>query len=317
MPPAQNAILIRLSQTASDALKSLLENKHLYQSVNINPANIAKEQIEQETYGDVKQSLYHWSANDLPKMRFTLAQQQSSAVARGASQATLTLTLPHPGLYCGKCERREAFAPVWFQEVSNEISLQMAAGVSKQIALPGGFQMFFLLYQCQHCLGTPEGFLVRRTGWNLGLHGRSPIESVELPAFLPKSESWLYRDAVIAFNSGKILAGLFYLRTFIEQFARRVTGRTGRVRGDEILDEYYKALPSPTKEQMPSLREWYDRLSEALHSASQDAALFEDAKREIERHFDFRRLFKIPEGKPTEVPAARPASDGAESKTAS
>src|SRR5437762_10656196 len=172
MPPAQNAILVLLYQTASQALKTLLENKHLYQSVNINPANIAKEQIEQELNPQVKQFLYTWSATDLPKMRFTLVQQQTSAVARVAS--LLTLTLPHPGLYCGKCERREAFAPVWFQEVSNEISLQMAAGVSKQITLPGGFQMFFLLYQCQHCLGTPEGFLVRRIGWNLGLHGRSP-----------------------------------------------------------------------------------------------------------------------------------------------
>jgi hypothetical protein len=45
---------------------------------------------------------------------------------------------------------------------------------------------------------------------------------------------------------------------------------------------------------MPSLREWYDKLSEALHSAREGAPLFETAKAQIERHFDIRRVFKIP-----------------------
>jgi len=155
-----------------------------------------------------------------------------------------------------------------------------------------------MVYQCQRCFGKPEGFLVRRELWILGLHGRSPIELVEVPAYIPKAESWLHRDAVIAFNSGKILAGLFYLRTFIEQFARRVTGLTGRVTGDEIMDAYYKGLPAPNKDQMPSLREWYDKLSEALHSAKQDVALFETAKAQIEKHFDMRRVFEISEKSP-------------------
>jgi hypothetical protein len=166
-----------------------------------------------------------------------------------------------------------------------------------------------LLYQCQHCLGTPEGFLVRRTGWNLGLHGPSPIEVVEVPAYVAKPECWLYRDAAIAFNSGKILAGLFYSRTFVEQFARRITGRTG-VTGDQILDEYNKTLPSPAKDQMPSLRVWYDKLSGAQHSARQDAALFEAAKTEIDTHFDIHRVLKMSEEKPVEVVEAKPASDG-------
>ena len=306
---AQDAVLTLLGAKASEELKNLLENKHLYQHVSINPAEIIKQQLEQETRPNFKTILFDWSAQELPRLRFSLGAAQATA--------TLTLTLLHASLYCGKCERREAFAPIWYRDVSNEIRRLVVTGEVKQVPLPDGFQMFFLVYQCQRCLGIPEGFLVRRRNWTLGLHGRSPIELVEVPAYLPKSESWLYRDAVIAFNSGKILAGLFYLRTFIEQFARRSTGRTGKVTGDEILDEYYKALPSPAKDQMPSLRVWYDRLSDALHSARQDAELFEEAKGEIERHFDFRRLFKIPEGKTTEVAAARPGSDGTDSKTAS
>jgi hypothetical protein len=298
-------ILALLSIKASEELKILLENKHLYQGVNINPSEYVKQQYEKAVIF-AKQDLLNWSEKELPKVLFTLVQQQ---VNTGAAQAapTLALILPHPGLYCQKCKRREAFAPVWYTDVSSEIRLQIAQGLSKQIHPPAGFQMFFLVYQCQHCLGRLEGFLVRREGWNLGLHGRSPIELVEVPAYVPDKESWLYKDAVIAFNSGKVLAALFYLRTFVEQFARRVTGLTERATGEEILSEYYKMLPAPTKDQMPSLREWYEKLSEALHAAREDSDLFGRAKAEIERHFDIRRVFKMPEQKPVEPDKEKPA----------
>jgi len=121
------------------------------------------------------------------------------------------------------------------------------------------------------------------------------MEEIELPSFLPKHESSLYRDALIASNSGKVLAGLFYLRTFIEQFARRVTGMTGRATGEEILDAYYKDLPPQHRDYMPSLREWYEKLSEAIHEAREDETLFASAKPNIERHFEIRKVFSIPE----------------------
>jgi hypothetical protein len=279
-------VLTLLGLKASQELKNLLENKHLYQHVSINAEEILKQRIEAEILPSNKILLNKWSAQELPKMRFVLIHQQI--------QNTLVLVLPNVSLFCRRCQRREAFAPIW----SNDVSSPIVRG-DRQIKLPDGFQIFFLVYECQRCFGKPEGFLVRREGWTLGLHGRSPIELVEVPAHIPKVESWLYRDAAIAFNSGKILAGLFYLRTFIEQFARRVTGLTGRVTGDEIMDSYYKALPAPNKDQMPSLREWYDKLSEALHSATQDVGLFETAKTQIEKHFDMRRVFEIPEKLPT------------------
>jgi hypothetical protein len=123
------------------------------------------------------------------------------------------------------------------------------------------------------------------------------MEIVEIPPYISKPESGYFRDAVIAFNSGKVLAGLFYLRTFVEQFARRITGMAGRATGDEILDAYYKGLPSEHKDRMPSLREWYDKLSDALHSARADAVLFEAAKSAIEKHFQIRNVYDIPESK--------------------
>ncbi|MFY9560310.1 MAG: hypothetical protein WAQ52_08770 [Terriglobales bacterium] len=44
---------------------------------------------------------------------------------------------------------------------------------------------------------------------------------------------------------------------------------------------------------MPSLREWYDKLSAKLHGADEDEVLFETARTEIEEHFDIRRVYKM------------------------
>jgi hypothetical protein len=104
-------------------------------------------------------------------------------------------------------------------------------------------------------------------------------------------------------HGGKILAALFYLRTFIEQFARRVTGTTGKETGDVIMERYSATLPANQRNMMPSLREWYGKLSEALHEAREDENLLEAALEAIENHFDIRRVHKIPEGSP-----AKPAS---------
>jgi hypothetical protein len=158
--------------------------------------------------------------------------------------------------------------------------------------------LFALLLQCQRCTGKPEAVLIRREGWRLSLHGRSPMEYVEVPKYIPKQERHLFRDAIIAGHSGKTLAGLFYLRTFIEQFARRVTGETGRRPGNEIMEDYGKTLPERHRGSMPSLREWYERLSEPIHAAKDDEKLFEEAKEAIELHFDIRRVFKIPDLQP-------------------
>jgi hypothetical protein len=71
----------------------------------------------------------------------------------------------------------------------------------------------------------------------------------------------------------------------------------GRETGDEIMEAYSGTLPNAQRDQMPSLREWYGKLSAPIHTADEVAAdnLFDPAREEIERHFDIRRVFKIPE----------------------
>jgi hypothetical protein len=135
---------------------------------------------------------------------------------------------------------------------------------------------------------------VKREGTDLFLEGRSPIEHVELPKFIPKDDLKWFRDAVIAFQTGKVLAALFYLRTFIEQFARRKTNTLGdKKTGDEIMSAYADTLPKNLRDTMPSLAEWYDKLSAALHTATEDSALFDAAREKLEEHFEIRRVHKL------------------------
>jgi hypothetical protein len=94
------------------------------------------------------------------------------------------------------------------------------------------------------------------------------------------------------------MAALFYLRVFTEQFARRATGETGRRYGAELLEEYGKTIPETHRGTMPSLREWYDKLSEPIQAAKEDEKLFEEAKEAICQHFEIRKVFQI-----SEVPA--------------
>ena len=295
----EEQVLGWLSEKASEELTNLLENKHLYQKTDINPSGIITS-LYDKAGANIKVGFLRWTEEDLLTELFTVFERQPTfrlmgRVARDA--ARLPLIVPHASLFCKSkmCGRREAFAPIWYKDITNEIRISGMSGETRAATLPDSFQMFLFIYQCQRCLGKPESFLVRRDGWTLSLHGRSPIEHVELPKYIPETESSFYRDAIIAFNTGKVLAALFYLRTFIEQFARRLTGMTGRATGEEILDAYYLKLPVPTKDQMPSLREWYDKLSGALHLAKDDAALFEAAKTATDKHFDIRRVFNIRE----------------------
>jgi hypothetical protein len=70
------------------------------------------------------------------------------------------------------------------------------------------------------------------------------------------------------------------------------------------MEEYSQTLPDPMRSTMPSLKEWYCKLSEPVHSGVPNEKLFEEARDAIERHFDIRRVYKIPETKPS--PAVNP-----------
>jgi hypothetical protein len=291
------ALTRELVSVAAEALKTLLETKHLYQKVAID-IETAILKVGGHVVGDEFDSFIEIARAARQTSHFTVSSQQLfyTTEQRGGVEApVLVLLLRNVKIFCDKCGARETFAPVWYIDAINEIRKPHEHSVRFDSPLSPLLQLFFLAYQCQTCKGAPVAFIVRRDGWDLYLEGRSPFEEVELPSFIPKQERHFYRDAMIAYHAGKILAALFYLRTFMEQFARRILAVTGKMPGDELMEKYSETLPTPTRDQMPSLRSWYEKLSEALHAADANAELFEKAEEDIRRHFDIRRVFKIPE----------------------
>jgi hypothetical protein len=280
-----------ISREAGKRLKMLLEEKHIYQQVVIDAKTLVSAWVVKvKSVGVIAEE------GEFEKDHFSLGDRQLEFLERGAPQASpaLTLIIENPKLFCIMCGEREVFRPVWYQDVVNELRKPRAFN-SPQDAKSAldGFQLFYLTFQYQRCLGKPEGFIVRRDGWKLSLHGRSPMEYVDVPKYIPKQERDHFRDALIAVHGGKPLAGLFYLRMFMELFARRATGETGRCYGDELMEAYYKILPPAHRDTLPNFKEWYGKLSEPMHTGEADEALFEEAREALNRHFDMCRLFKI------------------------
>lgn len=276
-------VIRNLTRLASLRLKELLETKHLYQKVSVDPtAFIDSTSPRMNMISGAKRTFDLWAKDALLSipLRLGLKEQFGS----NGTDPLATLVLYNVKLCCRTCGRREAFTP------------NLEASAEKTLA--PALQLYLLTYVCQSCQQTPHAFLVRRAVWELQLHGRSPIEEVEVPRYIPKTEYPFYRDAIVAFNSGKVLAALFYLRSFLEQFGRRVTGKTGKATGDEVMTAYNETLPSGLRDTMPSLREWYEKLSAPIHAAKDDAEAFEAARGAIEKHFDIRRVHAIPEPKP-------------------
>jgi hypothetical protein len=281
----------------SRSLKILLETKHLYQKVTIDFDSIAgkfRKLVQPQDAAHLRYFDSHLTA--FAKERFAPSLVVLNAMQRGVPDHLLaTLVLKNIKIYCNRCKSSEVFQPIWFVDAANEILKRNLAGELMEFPLKDNFQMIFIAFQCQRCKNDPEGFLIRRASHSLYLEGRSPIEHIDLPAYIPKKESRLFSDAIIAFNAGKILAGLFYLRAFIEQFARRQTKTVGKITGDEIMESYGKLLPEDLRGRIPSLRECYEKLSIPIHLAEDDADVFEAVRLDIDRHFDMRRVFSIAE----------------------
>jgi hypothetical protein len=83
------------------------------------------------------------------------------------------------------------------------------------------------------------------------------------------------------------MAGLFFLRTFIEQY---VISETGKRIDDKALEAYGETIPENIRQQIPSLYSLYGRLSEAVHEAKADVDLFDDVRKKLELHFETKQV---------------------------
>jgi len=289
----------------TETLKSLLETKHLYQSLMVESSDLLAALLSK------RQSLL--LLPERVKMEFYKVIQDNWIPLDNADPpvsslapppARIQFQTPDVKLFCAVCDRREAF-----NSISSVDFLQRSSAPVPFKSGRDTVQIFTLSFLCQSCKIVPEVFLVRRTGRKLTNSGRSPIEHVEVPAAIPKQIERFYSDAIVAYQSGQVLAGVFLLRTLVEQWARSVVRQPG-LQADQVLDGYMETLPADFKDRFPSMRSLYGDLSEDLHAATGSPKLFEKARSDIVEHFEARRLFKVSTSPGPPAPPGPPPGEG-------
>jgi len=273
-------------QRITQGVKSLLELKHLYQSTRLEYEDLLDALLKRGTTWPVE------VAHRFPKLIQANWKPFDNSYRgmhhpSGDDWPPISLRPPDVKLFCQTCKRIEAF-----NSISSEDFLRRDQSSGPFVSSGQTIQLFVFSFLCQSCKSTPEVFLVRRQGLKLTNSGRSPIEHVDVPSVIPKSVQSFYSGAVVAHQSGQTLAGIFLLRTLIEQWARS-KAPPGQLLADAVLDAYMATLPENFKSQFPSFRDLYGDLSVDIHAAKGDPALFDKARDEIVEHFEARRLFKL------------------------
>jgi hypothetical protein len=300
--PSVAAKLIKegLERKLSLTLKTLLEEKHLYQSLEVEldegvtaaVNSLAPQPISRTGSRDFKTELKMFAAGLLLKRWYVMDPSGSYT----HSEDNCSLLVPHVKTFCTTCDRIEPFNLTAATDYLDAASHSMAR-LQEHKTSAGVIQNFVMSFLCQGCKLIPEIFMVRRVGAKLTLCGRSPIEHIEVPKFLPTNARQYFSGAIVAHQSGQTLAGLFLLRTYIEQWIRSLGAKDEYA--DQALDWYMSTLPEDFRAHFPSLRDIYGVLSDAMHKADASPAIFDKAKADIETHFDARRLRKLSDPNPS------------------
>ena len=293
----------------SESVRTLLEHKHLYQSVEM---DISVDRKEVRNFVDTSDE---YATED--RTFVVPIHQYDKDIDAGLDHSRKTLEavswrfwvdLPHPGninddslkyefldiqlpdikVACDFCDDTvQPHNPVRVNGLEDGVAVEL--GSQKQI--------FFFSYLCQSCKRESVIYVVRRQERKLTIVGRSRFESVPIPnAIKNLPEDRFYRDAVIAFNTGRTLASLFYLRTLIEQYLRRVLAvdKDEKIRGEDLAKDYRKLLKEKKfPPQLDTLGNTYNSLSSAIHAACDDEELYTKARVDIEKHFEGLDLIPI------------------------
>lgn len=277
-----------VSIAISNALQSLLNQKHLYQKLDLDSNIKSLNSMSQLSLLSkevpcrnkvLSDSCYKVIASD---WNLTVSKPQDIDFAK---LNELKIPLPTIKIYCGVCKCKEPFHPIVYNQPNSILKYDNAEN--------GTYQIFILEYECQRCQKYQTIFMVRRDGLKLSLTGRSPMEIVLVPKTINNSKSKYFSDAIIANNSGQTLAGLFLLRVFIEQYVRETTNDKDSTDITILLEGYMKLLPTDFKSKFPSLSKIYSDLSAAIHEANASTELFNTAKAELIKHFEARKTFDL------------------------
>jgi hypothetical protein len=273
----------RAQSDLRNLFRKLFEERHLYQSVIYEPEALSviddceseKESVEEE-----KRVIRYW----IDSASWYIHDQSQPTRYSGIEGNSIIVKLTHSMLYCRKCMRKEAHN-VSKGEVMYDSGDHMRSEVKTKT------QVFVVTLLCQSCREEVSALLVRRDGGKLTLSGRSPMEYIQVPDYIPKKIKQYYSDAVLAFQSGQMLPAIFMLRTLIEQWVYYKAKRQSTV--DVALDGYMSYLPGDFKQRFPSLREQYATLSDSMHKAYGESEIFLTTLAEIDKHFKAIALYEM------------------------
>lgn len=305
-PQAEGDLAGPIANSITTAFRTLIEGKHLYQSVDVNMAEIeAVAGLLVSKYGRrTTGSILPGSVKPAPtpadyiltgKTIMANASWGCNITAGGVDALLAAMINDKPKIvrfempetihtHCRFCKEVWPFNPVH------------SLG---KVETSGTDQWFFFAYACQSCKKEPVRFLVRRQGLKLRLCGRDPISEVTAPDVLPKEQRDHFASSAVACGAGQTLAGIFFLRVFVEQFYRAMPTvaamlvKDPRLTGDAMGELYLDTLPQDFKVRFPSLRVVYSELSEAIHGAKADLPLYQKSAASIIEHFEARKLFKL------------------------
>ena len=282
------------SDVIEKTLKQLLDTKHLYQNLKVDfPQfetvfkSITPKLMSLGPHIEYSKPMVNGLYNHVPNLNWQLLNPNERKAGYSAGpdveiEVSISFSPPSIRSFCHNCGEKEPYNFV------NGADFLYVFPFNNPIT-----QVFTLVYECQGCKDIPEVFLVRREKTKLTLSGRSPIEEIIVEPQIPKSHKKYMSDAILAFNSGQTLAGIFLLRTFIEQYVRS-KNKTPETDNIELLfTDYASTLPDDFKNRFPSLKNNYDSLSVAIHLANPSDEVFLKVKEEIEHHFEGKKAFRI------------------------
>jgi hypothetical protein len=272
-------------QVIEKGISDLLSTKHLYQPIRLDFTQAvefeAKRAYQARTIPMLPSGGNYRSAAE-PEISLTDITNQFVEEANyrywyfGEDKSVrkkIRIAFPPVRTLCTKCGEVEAF-----NLLGEQLIQVIDIGAD-------GHQVFSFPVQCQRCKVCVIVFLVKRAGPKIQLVGRSEFEEVEVPKFVPKKLSRFYSQAVVAFQCGQVLAGLFLLRTLMEQYMRAVT-KSITVRGEDLCEEYAKQLGPELSGRLPSFTKIYNELSNALHTVDDREEVFASQIEQIRLHFE-------------------------------
>lgn len=283
------------------AIWSLLETKYLYQTVKVRWETVASKAKSTQDKFNGKNEILEIGPDRI--WSDSLAAYLVKLAAKTQVGAWNVIPELHPeGTTLGKSDEFEVIAPpaelycrtCKTSKAHNSGSLK--AGIIPQpypTDVKKGHQVFTCGYECQRCRSALVVYQITRHEEKLILSGCSEYPKISVLREIPEDVAEYVSEAKIAHGTGRTLAGLFFLRTAIEQHLRKTTGFFGRQTGEELVTAYrgYLNEDFPNKEWV--LGRLYEELSAKLHMAEADEKQFEKTLCELERYFKALSLFPL------------------------